>query len=422
MDARLLKAQQIVATGKIRTRRRPSGKGKVQLAWFNGKFSAKSIYYKSGAGNVVEHDPAPCQLPCVNKEPAMSQDTPSIPSQQDDQFLLTDAVRIAHSEYAAGERTEILAQRLGLNRNTLVGRWRRMGLPLRSAGQPRKPFNERAFDQAELCPEAAYWIGMLMTDGCIHQKKPHHAPHILLGLSGEDGAHLERMADFLSSVSRPRIIRQARSGKMMILGRSCTVRPVTRLQVTSWHTAASLASYGVLPRKTYSARVSRLEASRDFWRGAVCGDGSLMISERDGPVLAIVGSQSLMSQFAEYLTHVIGKALAVHKNHKGECWLVRTSGRAAVMAVRHLFRPNDIALPRKAQLAARISEIADDTGRVRPECGGPKQKCWSHIPDDLIFAALDRAGGKRSVAAREIGVPLWLVTWRVCRKQARNHV
>jgi hypothetical protein len=189
--------------------------------------------------------------------------------------------------------------------------------------------NEAAFDV--ITPESAYWIGFLMADGCVHENM------ILLQLGATDYGHVQKFAAFLGLSRDPYM----NAGKAVITCRSVRM-------------AASLAAFGVLPRKSKTAQVVGLENNRDFWRGVVDGDGSINFPRRlkEYPILSVCGALGLMTQFRDYASTVLsGRPIVVHPHKRIHA--VSSGGTYAVGVIRNLYEGCTVSLDRKLQLAHR---------------------------------------------------------------------
>lgn len=224
----------------------------------------------------------------------------------------------------------------GVDRHTLAKRLTALGIPIRSIQTyTTLSLNHAAFDEAT--DEAAYWVGMLMADGCIYQRNIRCAPEIRLDISDQDRTHLERFKAFLGAGQairvRPVVAKSGRSYDYCVL------------VVHSHQIANKLAEYGVTPQKTERERVMGLERNRHFWRGVMDGDGCLTWTAKY-PAIQLVGGQPLMQQFCDYIAH----AVDVHttpRQFKPSVWTVCVYGRKAVAITNHLYTPGDVALERK---------------------------------------------------------------------------
>jgi hypothetical protein len=160
------------------------------------------------------------------------------------------------------------------------------------AGKPRRSISE--YDQEEKCnhdyfdiidrPEKAYWIGMLLADGCISREH-----EVILSLNVRDIEMIRAFKKAFGSNSHITIQKQLKSvrGGKEFLSTSAAIR------VRSRRLCAALAGYGILPGKTFRPRMAKgipPQFERHFWRGAVDGDGWVVLSNRpNGSIQFIVG-------------------------------------------------------------------------------------------------------------------------------------
>ena len=198
----------------------------------------------------------------------------------------------------------------------------------------RRADAQRSIDESVLdiiTPESAYWIGLLMADGCVGDNG-----RIWLTLKRSDSGHLEKFRSFTKcslSIGFP--------------------PSVARIGFTSHKLAARLRDFGVSPRKSLTAQVLQLEDDKDFWRGVVDGDGSLQIRKDGYPQFCLVGAPILLDQFLSFIRrHVPWCSAKLTKNASLTVFI--TAGRTAADIVHFLYDGAGVALERKAVMAARI--------------------------------------------------------------------
>jgi hypothetical protein len=118
-----------------------------------------------------------------------------------------------------------------------------------------------------------------------------------------------------------------------------------------------LAAFGLDPQhKHVSAVRDELAASRDFWRGVIDGDGSVkVVGPRRMPQLQLVGSPTVVSQFATFLGTVSADGYVPHSFAHSQSQVVRLisiSGRRAKDAIEALYGSDPaVALARKLAVA-----------------------------------------------------------------------
>lgn len=133
-------------------------------------------------------------------------------------------------------------------------------------GQTRTSINDNAFDV--LTDDAAYWIGMLMADGCVFYSTPlKTAKRFQLGLKSQDADHIERFRLFLN-LDKDVSVREIKT-----FG---SKRGIASIVASSDRIIARLEYFGVIPNKTgYESAHPELAFNPHFWRGMVDGDGSI---------------------------------------------------------------------------------------------------------------------------------------------------
>ncbi len=270
---------------------------------------------------------------------------------------LTDdqAARIV-SAYEAGASLVDAGSIFGLSRCFVVGLFKRLCVTIRHDGEAHRQhaLNERAFADAANDPTAAYVVGLLFADGCITRSSAKRA-QITIGLSGDDGRHLEMVRDFLGS-DHPLVHKE--KGGSFERSKFSTV-----LRVSSAVMADDLARYGVVPRKSLTAEArGGVEASRDFWRGVVDGDGSIWL-QRTGPYpnsvfpfMNLCGSLATVRQFKHFLNAHGISSYRIRSNSSVNCWRVDVGSSKAYHAINLLYDGCGIALPRKLARAREILE------------------------------------------------------------------
>jgi hypothetical protein len=211
----------------------------------------------------------------------------------------------------------------------------------RSMTPPRPPrMNEDAF--AIITEESAYWVGVLMADGCItagRDRKGKLRPlrSLYLCLAEEDAGHVAEFAKFLRCDRQPGIY-TPRSG-------SRQKQRQARISATSQKIVDDLARFGVVPRKTKTAKVIGLEYNRHFWRGLVDGDGSIFRNKEGAPALSVCGTKALMEQYSDFVFSVLGRKYPLRPMKS--IWSVVIGGTWGTRMIRELYENCAVALTRK---------------------------------------------------------------------------
>lgn len=254
-----------------------------------------------------------------------------------------------------------VAEFLEVSRTAATRILKEAGVKLRGRSQAARVcgdfrLNESAFDDRNN-PDMWYWVGCLLADGCVCYPKGGKTPRIVFELSQTDEDHVRKFREFVGSNAKIQI-RPAR--RNLHLNQPVNSGPAARVQFASSRMAEKLAEYGVLPRKSLTAKAIGYEGSpyeRDMWRGAVDGDGSVGVDGRSGyPVVTLTGSSSVCEQFADYARRVFPsyKGVPHRTSTSRKTWLVAVTGYAAFDVLRHLYGDCGVAMTRKKASADAI--------------------------------------------------------------------
>lgn len=255
--------------------------------------------------------------------------------------LSEDQKSQAVTMYLGGASSVEIAGALGVSCPAILGLLRRRSVLIRTMSecQRRLSYDNTAF--ADATEDAAYWAGFLMADGSVVGNE------IALVLSSKDRSHVENFRDFL------------RSDHALIDTGHATVRFSIRCEKL----VSDLARFGVVARKTHTAKAILVDRSPHFWRGVVDGDGSIGISRRGNshlPRLELVGSKNLMLQFADFVRQTSPGCTATVKPHKS-IYRVGLLGLHAGNVINKLYSCKGIALTRKANAALNILRSGRNT-------------------------------------------------------------
>lgn len=259
------------------------------------------------------------------------------------------------AEYAAGRSQSAIAAEFGVKREAVRSRLRRLGVPADvDYLRYRKSLDHLAF--SVVTPESAYWAGFLMADGCVTRPAQGQA-RISLRLAEVDRGHVEKFRAFVGSGRKISTIHER---PKTIAGTPVGASTSAHLGICSDRVADDLARFGVVPRKSTRETVLLLDKNKDFWRGYVDGDGSLRVcrpsSTSNFPVLDLVGSHSIVSQFATYVMSLVptSKLVAGTFAHSPVTGRLSISSWTAVAVVKNLYDEAEVYLDRKMDRAKEI--------------------------------------------------------------------
>lgn len=257
--------------------------------------------------------------------------------------------RQAVLDYEAGKSAPAIAAELNVHPTTIWGHLKRRGVVMRDAGEANRtiPLNQDAF-AGELSDEAAYWVGVLITDGNVHRRPGSSSAVVSLAMNDGDAEHIEKFRDFLGSGHKIDTQPQSAAGYGGANG-----RPLTRLAVPSAKLAEDLARYGVVPKKSRTADpIGGVEHRAAFWRGAVDGDGHMMW-KNNVPTIGMTGSRGTCEKFLAFVRG-IHPGCNAKLRQQGAVFHARVCSLAALKTIRLLYQDAPVSLGRKQELADRI--------------------------------------------------------------------
>lgn len=282
-------------------------------------------------------------------------------------YIISPEIRAeAVVRYLAGDRPKNIAIALGIKDWNISCIMRRAGLARNQVdaqqlilsrkewgGNTQYTVTHSAF--SNITPDSAYWAGFLMADGFIANNK------VRLGLSIKDMSHLEKFRVFTGS-NAPIMEKKAYGRVATINGRVIRDNGSAFITVVSGQITRDLAALGVTKRKTFTARASEsMEMNRDFWRGAVDGDGTF-VGSRGKPYLRLLGTEDLMIQFRAFCRSIVKTGINVRP--VGNIFSLQMSSGVAYAVLKALYQDATTALDRKADKARIILDSFSHYGHV----------------------------------------------------------
>ena len=132
--------------------------------------------------------------------------------------------------------------------------------------------------------------------------------------------------------------------------------PVVDLYIRSHPLVASLERLGMGAKSLDRIALPEFVDSRDFWRGAVDGDGTAGDS-----TLLLCGGKDLVAQFASYLQRHGVSPVREYRHQTARCWYARVvGGKQTRDGISLLYSDCALALDRKLAAVHRIRT----TGKV----------------------------------------------------------
>jgi hypothetical protein len=255
-------------------------------------------------------------------------------------------------DYLRDGNTRVIAARYGVQACSVHEFLKNRGL-VRSRKEAQRIYalNEHAFDV--LTPEAAYFVGLLITDGCLAENNGRHL--LALQMCADDVDIIEAFRAFLGSehpIKFPPVRRYAKSYNS---GRHA------RFNIHCPNVlAARLRELGVVPQKTHTAAAMPVLAdNRDFWRGVIDGDGSVTLRQAthghlEAAVRLCGASHTLLDQFLSFAVARDPRIRATVRVARVG-WETGIRGNSAARLLRNLYGGATVALARKAATAAEIT-------------------------------------------------------------------
>ena len=250
--------------------------------------------------------------------------------------------------YASGATLEALSQRHKVSTKTVSKYLRILEVPIRPRGQQM----QYSVDPSKFLEDtegAAYWVGFMAADGCVHvPPKGRGQPQISLQLQEQDEAHVRKFGDFCKSTYPVRHVVCPSSWKMSI---------------SSSELADVLASLNVLPRKSAIVTApKRLCNSRHYWRGVIDGDGTISQNARRVSLLSM--SLEFVEQFSSFVKSLIPRrtdrygnivetVINIHKTSRGY-YVVSLYADLAERVIRLLYSNTSVYLDRKYARAEKV--------------------------------------------------------------------
>jgi len=186
----------------------------------------------------------------------------------------------------------------------------------------RHRVNHECFS-GKITAEKAYWIGFLLSDGCVYQNR------IQLGLNQRDIEHVRKFQQFVSGDFYQ--IQKVESNK------SCNLRFVSRQM------AEDLGKYGVVPRKSLTDAFAQNIPQQyipHYLRGVFDGDGSVHKERRKNGrlIVQVPGSYLFCERLMECLKTLGIHAVGPYMNKKSSMCSVQIQSANAVLFLDMIYR------------------------------------------------------------------------------------
>lgn len=177
--------------------------------------------------------------------------------------------------------------------------------------------------------EKAYWLGFLMADGCVFEKRNS----IELSLKEEDLEHLKKFKRFMKSEHK--ISKKIKHGKYVGY----------RITITNKKIKKDLINNECIPNKTKNMKFPNIEKNlyNHFIRGYFDGDGSIVKHSTAKISLEILGHKEFLSEIANFF----GVEGHVYSFNHSSISRFMIAGKKANEIMKCLYKDSTIHLERK---------------------------------------------------------------------------
>lgn len=184
-----------------------------------------------------------------------------------------------------------------------------------------------------------------MADGCIGSKINRRAPTVTLTLHRRDANHIKKFQKFLNTNHKIRYWINPHGFKST---------PLVTIGFSSYKIVQELKKFGVLSRKSFTAKVRKLENNNHFWRGVIDGDGYIYLYKKSRKIkLGLVGSHSMLAQFKKFVKSICPDYKGSIRSMK-KIYSIQVSCNMARKTIDCLYKNNSISLDRKNCVAQKI--------------------------------------------------------------------
>lgn len=290
---------------------------------------------------------AECAVKAKQRDVNRASGAAAVPTGTATRLLTSDQIEDAIRRFKGGETLDAISTVLGIKSGTLYQTFRRRGVkPGRAQGKKSIVADPHCFAHPDTSEHAAYFIGLLMADGSVSDRGG-----VTINLQHTDRAILDELNTFLGDVYQVREVASP-------LGRYSN-KPIARLSFYCRTVTADLASFGVVPRKTYGSRFTGgVEHNRHTWRGMIDGDGSICFHAESGyPSISLCGTKETVDQFEAFVLSISpSNGTTTRKTQSEHLFQLSVNGRHAKVLAGVLYGECNVALPRKLLLSRRAMQ------------------------------------------------------------------
>lgn len=262
----------------------------------------------------------------------------------------SEAVR----RYAAGETLRQLAAAFGCSEKPIRNALKGANVQRRPRGSKPLVVRPDCFADPGSCERAAYYIGFLLADGCLYEKRPGHFV-VNLGVQMRDREVIDGLNEFVGGRYKVKVVTNYGEG-------GYAGGPQARLAFSHPQMVSDLMRHGLTPRKSFTAELPpHLAFNRHVWRGLIDGDGFVSWNKgnpnKPVPVIGFIGSKAMVAQFVDFARSLSsGVDVGIRPRDRNEITVYSTyiSGRHAKAFAQHVYSNCAAALSRKLRTAASV--------------------------------------------------------------------
>lgn len=242
------------------------------------------------------------------------------------------------SRYKLGETLLAIADSFNVSRETIAKIVRKAGVKIQhgSVRMAESDVDHEFFERDT--EEAAYFFGFLLADGNISDRGK-----VSIGIQKRDEEILHSLKEACKINSN--VAYHTRPDGTSSAQLVFTVKSLSE----------SLTKLGLTPRKSLNEECpERFLFNRDFWRGAVDGDGCVVFTPNASPKVYLCGSELLCSQFLDFCKSVDPTINTKPSHTKNELFRTTISGTKASRILSHLYENSNYHLTRKKEKALTL--------------------------------------------------------------------
>lgn len=278
---------------------------------------------------------------------------------------------LARNAYIAGRTIPSLHKEHNIAEAAIRRYLKETGIPYRST---RKYVCHETFFSVIDTEEKAYWLGALMADGCVHQKKTG-LYFIYFGASHVDLSWVTRFRDTLNP-ERP--IQYIPPASSLCRGRIVNSGPKCRVEISSKKMGEDLINLGCVPRKSLILKFPSSSQVPDhllrhFIRGYFDGDGCFTFRCRFNKYPVSSFQLAGTDEFLMTTKNIIKEKLNIHttlvpRNGHKIGTTITGGNRQVVQIMDWLYKGATVYLERKYVKYQQFLEHYEKAKQRQPSC------------------------------------------------------